>query len=215
MPGPPDVVGSNASPCHVDIPMSGCSVSLDGEPITVDGDVVVARPGGAVWSPGGVQVFIMGNAMVRKSTYGNYPAQLNIMRAVYEGLQVPMDAALRIETRYFARTCLTPQATAMIRTLFQSMQALNKGAARPKDATPTAVKKAAVLGAGMMGAGIAYSCARAGMEVVLKDVSDETFYTLDDLRIGDTINVYGRLVHVLASRPAAPTGVGVLSSSSR
>jgi 3-hydroxyacyl-CoA dehydrogenase/enoyl-CoA hydratase/3-hydroxybutyryl-CoA epimerase len=130
-------------------------------------------PGGAVWSPGGVQVFIMGNAMVRKSTYGNYPAQLNIMRAVYEGLQVPMDAALRIESRYFARTCLTPQATAMIRTLFQSMQALNKGAARPKDAAPTAVKKAAVLGAGMMGAGIAHAQALAGIETVLIDQTQE------------------------------------------
>ena len=61
-------------------------------------------PGGAVWSPGGVQVFIMGNAMVRKSTYGNYPAQLNIMRAVYEGLQLSIDAARRIERRSFART---------------------------------------------------------------------------------------------------------------
>lgn len=126
-------------------------------------------PGGAVWSPGGVQVFIMGNAMVRKSTYGNYPAQMNIMRAVYEGLQVPMDAALRIESRYFARTCLTPQATAMIRTLFQSMQALGKGAARPTGAAPTDTKKAAVLGAGMMGAGIAHAQAINGVETVLID----------------------------------------------
>jgi 3-hydroxyacyl-CoA dehydrogenase/enoyl-CoA hydratase/3-hydroxybutyryl-CoA epimerase len=130
-------------------------------------------PGGAVWSPGGVQVFIMGNAMVRKSTYGNYPAQMNIMRAVYEGLQVPMDAALRIESRYFAKTCLTPQATAMIRTLFQSMQALGKGAARPKGASPTDTKKAAVLGAGMMGAGIAHAQAISGIETVLIDQTQE------------------------------------------
>ena len=130
-------------------------------------------PGGAVWSPGGVQVFIMGNAMVRKSTYGNYPAQLNIMRAVYEGLQVPIDAALRIESRYFARTVLTPQARAMIRTLFQSMQALGKGAARPAGAAPTDIRRAAVLGAGMMGAGIAHAAATAGLEVVLLDSSRE------------------------------------------
>ncbi len=130
-------------------------------------------PGGAVWSPGGVQVFIMGNAMVRKSTYGNYPAQLNIMRAVYEGLQVPIDAALRIESRYFVQTCRTPQAKAMIRTLFMSMQALNKGATRPEGAAPTQVKKAAVLGAGMMGAGIAHAQALAGIETVLIDQTQE------------------------------------------
>ena len=130
-------------------------------------------PGGAVWSPGGVQVFIMGNAMVRKSTYGNYPAQLNIMRAVYEGLQVPIDAALRIESRYFARTVLTPQARAMIRTLFQSMQALGKGAARPAGAAPTDIRRAAVLGAGMMGAGIAHAQAINGIETVLIDQTQE------------------------------------------
>ena len=130
-------------------------------------------PGGQVYSAQGIQVFIMGNAMVRKSTYGNYPAQLNIMKAVYEGLQVPIDAALRIESRYFAVTCRTPQAKAMIRTLFQSMQALGKGSARPAGAAPTDVKKAAVLGAGMMGAGIAHAQALAGIETVLIDQSQE------------------------------------------
>jgi 3-hydroxyacyl-CoA dehydrogenase/enoyl-CoA hydratase/3-hydroxybutyryl-CoA epimerase len=130
-------------------------------------------PGGLVYSAQGIQVFIMGNAMVRKSTYGNYPAQLNIMKAVYEGLQVPMDAALRIESRYFAQTCRTPQATAMIRTLFQSLQALNKGSARPADAAATEIRKAAVLGAGMMGAGIAHAQALAGIETVLIDQTQE------------------------------------------
>ena len=130
-------------------------------------------PGGAVYSAQGIQVFIMGNAMVRKSTYCNYPAQLNIMKAVYEGLQVDIDAALRIESRYFANTCRTPQATAMIRTLFQSMQALGKGAARPKGAATTNVKKAAVIGAGMMGGGIAHAQALAGIETVLLDQTQE------------------------------------------
>ena len=130
-------------------------------------------PGGPVYSAGGIQVFIMGNAMVRKSTYGNYPAQLNIMKAVYEGLQVPIDAALRIESRYFANTCRTPQAKAMVRTLFQSMQALGKGSARPAGAAPTNVQKAAVLGAGMMGAGIAHAQALAGIETILIDQTQE------------------------------------------
>ncbi|HEX6866802.1 MAG TPA: enoyl-CoA hydratase-related protein, partial [Caulobacteraceae bacterium] len=85
-------------------------------------------PGGGPYTPGGSQVFIMGNAMLRKQSYGNYPAQLNILKCVYEGLQVPIDAGLRIETRYFLKTMNTPQAKGMIRTLFLSMQELGKGA---------------------------------------------------------------------------------------
>ncbi len=128
-------------------------------------------PGGGPYHPSGMQMFVMGNAMVRKQTYGNYPAQMNILKAVYEGLQVPMDAALRIESRYFVRTLNTPQAQAMIRTLFVSMQALNKGAARPQGVPVSRPKKVAVLGAGMMGAGVAYVQAVAGIETVLIDTT--------------------------------------------
>lgn len=130
-------------------------------------------PGGGPYTPSGMQVFIMGNAMLRKQTYGNYPAQINILKAVYEGLQVPIDAALRIETRYFLRTLATPQAQAMIRSLFLSMQELNKGAARPAGFPATEIKKVAVIGAGMMGAGIAYVQALAGIESVLIDTTQE------------------------------------------
>ena len=130
-------------------------------------------PGGGPNTATGAPLLIMGNAMVRKSTYGNYPAQMNIMRAVYEGLQVPIDAALRIESRYFVQTLNSPQARAMIRTLFVSMQALNKGAARPKGVAPSQTRKVAVLGAGMMGAGVAYVQAMAGVETVLIDTTSE------------------------------------------
>ena len=130
-------------------------------------------PGGGPYTPGGQQVFVMGNALLRKQSYGNYPAQLNILKAVYEGLQVPMDAALRIESRYFVKTMMTPQAKGMIRTLFGSMQALGKGAVRPKSVPPSDPKKVAVIGAGMMGAGIAYVQAMAGIESVLIDTSQE------------------------------------------
>jgi 3-hydroxyacyl-CoA dehydrogenase/enoyl-CoA hydratase/3-hydroxybutyryl-CoA epimerase len=130
-------------------------------------------PGGGPYHPTGIQMFLMGNAMVRKSTYGNYPAQMNMLKAVYEGLQVPMDAALRIESRYFVNTLNTPQARAMIRTLFVSMQALNKGASRPSGIAPSDAKKVSVLGAGMMGAGIAYVQAMAGIETVLTDTTQE------------------------------------------
>ena len=130
-------------------------------------------PGGGPYTPGGSQVFIMGNAMLRKQSYGNYPAVLNAMKAVYEGIQVPMDAAIRIESRYFVKTLMTPQARAMIRTLFLSMQELNKGSARPQGVARSEAKKVAVLGAGMMGAGIAYVQAMAGIETVLIDTAQE------------------------------------------
>ena len=131
-------------------------------------------PGGGPYTAGGMQVFIMGNAMLRKQTYGNYPAQLNILKAVYEGLQVPIDAALRIESRYFAKTLMTPQTAAMMRTLFGSMQALGKGAVRPQGVAKSDPKKVAVIGAGMMGAGVAYVQAMAGIQTVLIDVAQES-----------------------------------------
>ncbi len=115
------------------------------------------------------QTFIIGTAMLRKTTHGNYPAQLNIMKAVYEGLLVPIEAGLRIETRYFMDLMRRPQTKAMIRSLFLSTQELGKLARRPKGVEPYPIKKIGMLGAGMMGAGIAYVSARAGMEVVLID----------------------------------------------
>ncbi|MBW3558375.1 MAG: enoyl-CoA hydratase/isomerase family protein [Proteobacteria bacterium] len=130
-------------------------------------------PGGGPYTPQGSQVFVVGNALLRKQSYGNYPAVVNVMKAVYEGLQVPMDAAIRIESRYFVKTLMTPQARAMIRTLFLSLQELNKGSARPQGVAPSEAKKVAVLGAGMMGAGIAYVQAMAGIETVLIDTAQE------------------------------------------
>lgn len=126
-------------------------------------------PGGGPYHPAGAQIFIMGNAMLRKQSYGNYPAVLNLMHSVYEGLQVPFDTAIRIESRFFCNTLATPQAKAMIRTFFFSMQALGKGSGRPAGVPKTEFAQVAVLGAGMMGAGIAYVTAMAGIKVVLVD----------------------------------------------
>ena len=148
-------------------------VKTKGDPVARWDKKDFKLPGGGPYTPSGMQVFIMGNAMLRKQTFGNYPAQVNILKAVYEGLQVPIDAALRIETRYFLKTFATPQAQAMIRSLFLSMQELNKGAARPAGFAPTEIKKVAVIGAGMMGAGIAYVQALAGIESVLIDTTQE------------------------------------------
>jgi 3-hydroxyacyl-CoA dehydrogenase/enoyl-CoA hydratase/3-hydroxybutyryl-CoA epimerase len=130
-------------------------------------------PGGGPYHPAGIQNFLVGNAMIRKQTYGNYPAATNLMKAVYEGVQVPMDAALRIETRYFIKTLMTPQAQAMIRSLFLSKQDLDKGAVRPAGVPKSDAKKVTVLGAGMMGAGVAYVQVMAGIETVLIDQTQE------------------------------------------
>ena len=131
-------------------------------------------PGGVVHrSPGAGQVATMSNAMLHAKTYGNYPAQKNILSCVYEGSQVPIDAALRIETRYFINTQQRPEAKAMIRSLFLSTQALSKGASRPAGFDKYELNKVAVIGAGLMGAGIAYEQARAGIETVLVDISVE------------------------------------------
>jgi 3-hydroxyacyl-CoA dehydrogenase/enoyl-CoA hydratase/3-hydroxybutyryl-CoA epimerase len=111
--------------------------------------------------------------MLAKQTWLNYPAQKHIMSAVYEGLAVPIDAALRIESRYFVKTLMTPEAKGMIRSLFLSMQDLSKGASRPAGYPKYEIKKAVVIGAGLMGAGIAYVQAKAGIETILLDVSQE------------------------------------------
>ncbi len=131
-------------------------------------------PGGGPYHPMGAQVFMAGNALLRKQSYGNYPAVLNLMHSVYEGLQLPFDTAIRVETRFFCKTLATPQAKAMIRTFFFSMQALGKGSGRPAGIAKADFAKVAVLGAGMMGAGIAYVQALAGIETILIDRDQES-----------------------------------------
>src|SRR5437016_10977181 len=126
-------------------------------------------PGGPVYSKAGMMTFPAANAIYRRETYDNYPAARAILQVVYEGLQLPMDLALRVESRWFAKILRSPEAAAMIRTLFISMGELNKGARRPAHVPPSTIKQVGILGAGFMGAGIAYVTASAGMEVVLID----------------------------------------------
>jgi len=130
-------------------------------------------PGGLPNDKGASTIFTMGNALYRKTSYNNYPAQRYILSCVYEGLSVPIDAGLRIEARYFTKLLMDPASRNMIRSLFLSMQDLGKGARRPANVPPTQVKKLGILGAGMMGAGIGYVSALAGIDVVLLDTTQE------------------------------------------
>jgi 3-hydroxyacyl-CoA dehydrogenase / enoyl-CoA hydratase / 3-hydroxybutyryl-CoA epimerase len=113
------------------------------------------------------------NAIYRRETHDNYPAAKAILHSVYEGLQLPMDLALRVESRWFAKILRSPEAAAMIRTLFISMGELNKGVRRPANVPAGTIRRVGILGAGFMGAGIAYVSASAGMEVVLIDRDQE------------------------------------------
>ncbi|KAA2313967.1 3-hydroxyacyl-CoA dehydrogenase [Pseudooceanicola sediminis] len=129
-------------------------------------------PGGAPYHPAGFQTFVGANAMIMANTWGAYPAPRAMLSAVYEGLMVPFDTALKIEARWFTSVIMNPSSGNMIRSLFLNKEALEKGANRP-EAPDQRVRKLGVLGAGMMGAGIALVSAQAGIEVVLIDQKQE------------------------------------------
>jgi 3-hydroxyacyl-CoA dehydrogenase/enoyl-CoA hydratase/3-hydroxybutyryl-CoA epimerase len=131
-------------------------------------------PGGSGgMHPAVVQTFMAGNAMVAEKTQHNYPAPISIMSCVYEGTQLPIDKGLKIELQYFAKLLSGPVARNMIRTLFIDKGAADKLVRRPEGVPKTRVEKLGILGAGMMGAGIAYVSAYAGQQVVLLDRSLE------------------------------------------
>lgn len=127
-------------------------------------------PGGqGVYDPNIVQTFMGAPAMTQKETKNNYPATVAILSAVFEGHQLPMDQAIDVESRYFTQQLLGDIAPNMIRTLFVNKNKADKLIRRPKDQPDAKTKKLGMLGAGLMGAGIAYVSARAGIEVILLD----------------------------------------------
>ncbi|MFD0312074.1 3-hydroxyacyl-CoA dehydrogenase NAD-binding domain-containing protein [Streptomyces sp. NPDC127119] len=131
-------------------------------------------PGGTPASPKFAANLPAFPANLRKQTGGApYPAPRNILAAAVEGSQVDFETAQVIEARYFVELAAGQTSKNMIQAFFFDLQAVNSGANRPQGVEPRQVRRVAVLGAGMMGAGIAYSCARAGIDVVLKDVSAE------------------------------------------
>ncbi|RJL04984.1 3-hydroxyacyl-CoA dehydrogenase NAD-binding domain-containing protein [Paracoccus siganidrum] len=130
-------------------------------------------PGGEPFHPAGFMTFVGASAMVHGKTMGVYPAAKALLSAVYEGAMVPFDQALKIEARWFTHVLMNPSSGAMIRSLFINKEALEKGANRP-EAPDQTVRKVGILGAGMMGAGIAHVSAMAGIEVVLIDAKQES-----------------------------------------
>ena len=130
-------------------------------------------PGDDPKTPAVAQMLAIAPAMLRDKTKGCYPAPEAIMAAAVEGAQVDVDTALTIESRYFTYLATGQISKNMIGTFWHGLNAIKAGASRPKDVAKWQATKVGVLGAGMMGAGIAYSTAIKGIPVVLKDVSVE------------------------------------------
>ncbi len=130
-------------------------------------------PGGLPSHPSLAKMLPIAPAMMRAKTKGTLPAPESILCVMVESLQVDVDSAMRIESRYFVELVCGQVSKNMIGTFWFQLNEIKAGAARPKNIAPSKVKKVGILGAGMMGAGIAYSSANKGLEVVLKDISLE------------------------------------------
>ena len=128
-------------------------------------------PGGPINSPKNAQLAIMAPTMLHKKTRGLMPHTTAAMDIAFQASTLDIDTALRIEGRNFARIAAGPVAKNMISTFFFGLNKINAGASRPKDIEPNKTRKVGILGAGMMGQGIAYVSAMAGIEVVLKDIN--------------------------------------------
>lgn len=131
-------------------------------------------PGGTPTSPAVAQMLAIAPAMLRDKTKGCYPAPEAILAAAVEGAQVDIDTALTIESRYFTYLATGQISKNMIATFWHGLNAIKAGVSRPQNIAKYKTTKVGVLGAGMMGAGIAYITASRGIQVILKDVSLET-----------------------------------------
>lgn len=130
-------------------------------------------PGGDSKHPNVVQVFSIAPAMANQKSHGNYPAITHILSSVFEGCLTDIDNGLKIESRFFVACALSDVSKNMINTLWTQLNSIKKGQSRPEGFERSKVSKVGILGAGMMGAGIAYVSAKAGMEVVLLDTAIE------------------------------------------
>jgi 3-hydroxyacyl-CoA dehydrogenase/enoyl-CoA hydratase/3-hydroxybutyryl-CoA epimerase len=130
-------------------------------------------PGGTPANPKIAAALSVAPALLKKQTRGLYPAPEAILACMVEGAMVDIETALRIESRYLAKLLTGPNAKAMINTFFFNMNAIKSGQSRPKDIPRFKPQKVGVLGAGMMGAGIAYAQASKGIATILRDVSQD------------------------------------------
>jgi 3-hydroxyacyl-CoA dehydrogenase/enoyl-CoA hydratase/3-hydroxybutyryl-CoA epimerase len=130
-------------------------------------------PGGGLMHPGTAQTFMVGNALLAKNTKHNYPAPIAAQSAMFEGCATSFDQGLAIESQYFGSLLAGPVARNMMRSLFVNKGKADKLARRPEGYEKSKVSKLGILGAGMMGAGIAYVSAKAGIEAVLLDTDQE------------------------------------------
>nr|WP_075497866.1 3-hydroxyacyl-CoA dehydrogenase NAD-binding domain-containing protein [Moritella viscosa]SHO12675.1 Probable 3-hydroxyacyl-CoA dehydrogenase [Moritella viscosa] len=130
-------------------------------------------PAGNVKDPHMVGIIVTAPAILKKKTQGNLPAPEAILSVMLESAEVDIDTALRIETRYFIHVIRSQVAKNMMNTFWYQHNEIKAGASRPKEPALTTFSKIGVLGAGMMGAGIAYALASHGITVVLKDISLE------------------------------------------
>ncbi|CAM4220629.1 3-hydroxyacyl-CoA dehydrogenase NAD-binding domain-containing protein [Psychrobacter arenosus] len=131
-------------------------------------------PGGGSMTPQIGQVWSIAPAMANQKSQGNYPAIKHIMSSVFEGSLLDIDTALKVESRYFVACAMSQEARNMIGTLWVQLNKIKKGQSRPEGFAQYKTKKVGILGAGMMGAGIAYVSAKAGMEVILLDRNIES-----------------------------------------
>ena len=130
-------------------------------------------PGGTPASPKIAAALAVAPAMLKKQTRGLYPAPEAILACMVEGAMVDIETALRIESRYLVRLMTSVNAKAMINTFFFNLNAIRSGQSRPGNAPRYKPAKVGLLGAGMMGAGIAYAQASKGIATILKDVTQE------------------------------------------
>ncbi|HEX5484824.1 3-hydroxyacyl-CoA dehydrogenase NAD-binding domain-containing protein [Limnobacter sp.] len=130
-------------------------------------------PGGDSKHPAIAQLWAIAPSMANAKAYGNYPALNHIASCVFEGGITDIDTGLKVESRYFAACVLSQESKNMMNTLWFQLNAIKKGQSRPSAPAKSQVKKLGILGAGMMGAGIAYVSAKVGIEVVLIDATQE------------------------------------------
>ena len=130
-------------------------------------------PGGDSRAPAIAQLFSVAPSVASAKSWGNYPAIQHIMSSVFEGGLLDFDSACTVESRYFAACAMSVESKNIIHTLWYQLNAIKKGASRPQGVPASTVKKLGILGAGMMGAGIAYVSVKVGIDCVLLDTTQE------------------------------------------